>query len=67
MDALLDGRVHGGSEMLAQRRATLKLILDQNETRNLFNENILKRIVEYVESGIGGGGITESRVAMDTS
>merc|ERR1719208_490729 len=32
-----------GSQMLAQRRATLKLILDQNETRNLFNENILKR------------------------
>ena len=67
MDALLDGRVYSGSEMIAQRRATLKLILDQNETRNLFNENILKRIVEYLESGISGGGINESRVAMDTS
>ena len=67
MEALLDGRVHTGSEILAQRRATLKLILDQNETKNLFNENILKRIVEYLDSGIGVGGNAESRVAMDTS
>ena len=67
MDALLDGRVHTGSEMLAQRKATLRLILDQNETRNLFNENILKRILEYLDSGISGGGHAESRVAMDTS
>ena len=67
MEALLDARVHSGSETLAQRKAILKLILNQNETRNLFNENILKRTVEYLDSGIGGGGNIESRVAMDTS
>ena len=67
MDALLDGRVHTDSEILAQKRASLKLILDQNEARNMFNENIMKRIVEYLESGISGGGNAEARVAMDTS
>ena len=66
MDALLDGRVHTDAEILAQKRATLRIILEQNEARNVFNENVLRRVVEYLDSGTGGGS-AESRVAMDTS
>ena len=66
MDALLDGRVHTDTEILARKEATVKLILEQNEARNVFNENVLRRMLEYLGSGTGGSS-AESRVAMDTS
>ena len=44
----------------------MRIILKQNEVKNVFHENVLRCVVEYLDSETGGNS-ADPRVAMDTS